>query len=51
MNLGAITKPLAEKMGDLTSILQELLDNQKAQVEILKSIDEKLTKENNCKSH
>ncbi len=50
MNLSGIMKPLAEKLGDLTSILQELLDNQKAQVEILKSIDEKLTKEDTCKS-
>ncbi len=32
-------------MADLTAVLQEVLDNLKAQTELLESINEKLTKE------
>ncbi len=45
MNLNAITKPLTEKMGDLTAVLQDVLDSLKAQTKLLESINEKLTKE------
>ena len=53
MNLKGITAPLAEKIGAITEILQELIDSVKAQTALQEKILAKLndkTEGNSCKS-
>lgn len=57
MNFKAITGPLGERIGAITELVQEMIDTNKEQTEIQKKIlvrlddiDEKLHKENICKT-
>jgi len=56
MNLKGLTGPLTERIGSLTALMQEMIDNIVEQTKIQKEIlvklieiDDKLTKENICK--
>lgn len=45
MNLKGLTAPLTQKIGDLTSLIQEIRDNLEKQIELLEKINENLSKD------